>query len=66
MNATLNYFDLPGRAEATRVSLALGEVPFEDMRLSFDEFAASSFTSLPVMQVCKCPLGVGGWGTLSL
>lgn len=51
MPATLNYFDLPGRAEATRIAFAMGGVEFKDKRLSFEEFVASPFSHLPVLQV---------------
>ena len=51
MSAVLNYFGIPGRAEATRVALAIAGVDYEDKRLSFPEFGASSFKALPVYQV---------------
>ncbi|CAM9679449.1 unnamed protein product, partial [Sphacelaria rigidula] len=51
----LTYFDLPGRAEATRLAFAVGDVEFEDKRISFDEFAdvASGlpFSQVPVLEV---------------
>lgn len=46
----LIYFDLPGRAEIVRVSFACGKVPFEDKRISKQEFAALKPT-LPLGQV---------------
>lgn len=51
MATTLFYFDLPGRAEATRIALTVAGVKFEDKRFSFPEFGASSFNALPVLQV---------------
>ncbi|CAN0458970.1 unnamed protein product, partial [Ascophyllum nodosum] len=48
MPTTLIYFDLPGRAEATRVALGIAGVDFEDKRISFPEFAASPFSALPM------------------
>lgn len=50
MPIILTYFDLPARAEATRVALGMAELDFEDKRMSFPEFAASPFTALPVLQ----------------
>eukprot|EP01056_Protomagalhaensia_sp_Gyna25_P001727 Protomagalhaensia_sp_Gyna_25__1726@NODE_1901_length_1431_cov_75_698276_g1563_i0_p1_GENE_NODE_1901_length_1431_cov_75_698276_g1563_i0NODE_1901_length_1431_cov_75_698276_g1563_i0_p1_ORF_typecomplete_len432_score47_83GST_N/PF02798_20/1_2e08GST_N/PF02798_20/1_9e02GST_C_3/PF14497_6/1_3e07GST_C_3/PF14497_6/4_9e03GST_N_3/PF13417_6/0_00034GST_C/PF00043_25/0_21GST_C_2/PF13410_6/0_3_NODE_1901_length_1431_cov_75_698276_g1563_i01361329 len=34
----LYYFDLPGRAEPARLALHIGNVPFEDVRFSFEEW----------------------------
>ena len=36
---SLTYFDIPGPAEAIRLAFYVGEVPFEDRRVSRDEFA---------------------------
>lgn len=53
----LTYFDTFGRAGPIRLALAYGDVAFEDVRLSREEFgaqkAAGAFTfgSLPVMEV---------------
>ena len=33
----LTYLDAPGVAEATRLAFFIGEVPFEDERISYDE-----------------------------
>lgn len=35
----LTYFDIPGPAEAIRLTFYIAEVPFEDQRVSRDEFA---------------------------
>eukprot|EP00904_Undaria_pinnatifida_P011736 jgi/Undpi1/7693/HiC_scaffold_23.g10166.m1 len=51
MPAVLNYFGLPGRAEATRIALAMAGVDYEDRILSFEDFGASSFKALPVYQM---------------
>lgn len=53
----LTYFDLPGRAEATRIALAVGGVEFEDKRVSFEEYVAlrsqpnTKFPFLPILEV---------------
>lgn len=53
----LTYFDLPGRAEPTRLAFAIAGVEFEDRRLSFEEFGAlkaqpnTKFQHLPVLEV---------------
>lgn len=53
----LTYFDSPGRAEPVRVALRLGGVPFDDVRLTFPEFAAAKaggvlpLGSVPVLDV---------------
>jgi glutathione S-transferase len=53
----LTYFNAPGRAEAVRVVFFLAGVPFDDHRLSFQEFgalkAAGAFPlgSVPVLEV---------------
>lgn len=46
----LTYFDAPGRAEPIRMSLRLGNLPFEDRRLKFPEFVAAK-GELPLGQV---------------
>lgn len=51
MPFTFNYFNIPGRGEATRIALALAGVEFYDKRISFAEFQASPFSALPVLQV---------------
>jgi hypothetical protein len=33
------YFDARGRAELIRQALTIGEIPFDDVRLTGDEFA---------------------------
>eukprot|EP00178_Gracilaria_changii_P004012 TRINITY_DN1610_c0_g1_i4.p2 TRINITY_DN1610_c0_g1~~TRINITY_DN1610_c0_g1_i4.p2 ORF type:complete len:202 (+),score=30.75 TRINITY_DN1610_c0_g1_i4:108-713(+) len=50
---TLNYFGLPGRAEATRVALAYAGKDFEDKRLSGPEYGASKWAGkgLPVLEM---------------
>lgn len=51
MSPVLNYFGIPARGEATRVALAVAGVDFEDKRMSFAEFGASEFKTVPVYQV---------------
>lgn len=36
---SLTYFDIPGPAEAIRLAFYVGDVSFEDRRVSRDEFA---------------------------
>eukprot|EP00178_Gracilaria_changii_P004009 TRINITY_DN1610_c0_g1_i1.p1 TRINITY_DN1610_c0_g1~~TRINITY_DN1610_c0_g1_i1.p1 ORF type:complete len:201 (+),score=22.32 TRINITY_DN1610_c0_g1_i1:108-710(+) len=50
---TLNYFGLPGRAEATRVALAYAGKDFEDKRLSGPEYGASKWAGkgVPVLEM---------------
>eukprot|EP00760_Papus_ankaliazontas_P007299 PhM_4_TR13320/c0_g2_i2/m.72643/K04097/HPGDS; prostaglandin-H2 D-isomerase / glutathione transferase len=40
----LYYFDLAGRAEATRMAFHAGGVPFDDVRLTQEEYAAFAVT----------------------
>lgn len=52
----LTYFDFDGgRAEVTRLALIIGEVPFEDNRISFQEFGETKssfpFNAVPVLEV---------------
>lgn len=51
----LTYFDLAGRAEATRLAFAIGDIDFEDKRISFPDFATvgptTPFKQLPVLEV---------------
>ena len=35
----LVYFDLPGRAEYLRMLLTVAKVPFDDVRIKFDQWA---------------------------
>jgi len=56
MKLKLTYFDLDGgRAEAARIALTWGKVPFEDNRLPFPVFNAQQttfpFHTVPVLQV---------------
>eukprot|EP00904_Undaria_pinnatifida_P011733 jgi/Undpi1/7690/HiC_scaffold_23.g10163.m1 len=51
MSPVLNYFGIPARGEATRVALAVAGVDFEDKRMSFAEFGASEFKTVPVYQM---------------
>nr|UZD11056.1 glutathione s-transferase 6 [Macrocystis pyrifera] len=51
MAPVFNYFGIPARGEATRVALAVAGVDFEDKRMSFEEFGASEFKTLPVYQM---------------
>lgn len=52
---TLNYFGLPGRAEATRVALAYAGEDFKDHKMDFAEYGASKWAGkgLPVLEVKK-------------
>ena len=52
----LTYFDFHGgRAEPARLTMILGDIPFEDERISFEEHAATikdrPFEALPVLDV---------------
>lgn len=47
----LTYFDMPGgRAEPARIVLTAGKIPFEDHRISFEEFGKTR-SSLPLSAV---------------
>merc|ERR1711862_586541 len=46
----LTYFDVKGRAEITRLALSYGDIPFEDERISHEEFASKK-PSLPLGQL---------------
>ncbi|EQC33716.1 hypothetical protein SDRG_08819 [Saprolegnia diclina VS20] len=46
----LTYFNAPGRAELTRLALFLHDIPFEDERISYNEFMARK-PSLPFQQL---------------
>eukprot|EP00752_Nemacystus_decipiens_P018567 g16646.t1 len=50
---TLNYFGLPGRAEATRLALAYAGKDFEDHRMDFAEYGASKWAGkgVPVLEM---------------
>eukprot|EP00903_Cladosiphon_okamuranus_P012912 g12055.t1 len=50
---TLNYFGLPGRAEATRVALAYACKDFEDRQMEFAEYGDSKWAGkgLPVLEM---------------
>jgi glutathione S-transferase len=52
----LTYFDIKGLAQATRDTFKYASIPFEDKRVSFDEFRENlkltlPFGQLPVLQV---------------
>jgi len=52
----LTYFDFPGgRGEAARLIMKLGNIPFEDERITFEEHAATlndrPFSAVPVLEV---------------
>jgi glutathione S-transferase len=50
----LTYFPLPGRAEITRLLFAYGQVDFQDIRVSPDEYGATkSSLNLPFGQLPK-------------
>ncbi|KAG2424359.1 hypothetical protein HXX76_014568 [Chlamydomonas incerta] len=46
----LHYFAEPGRAEIARLCFAIGEIPYEDVTYSEEEFAAAK-SGLPFGQV---------------
>lgn len=52
---TLNYFGMPGRAEAIRLALTCAGKDFEDKKLTFPEYGASKWAGkgLPVLEVRK-------------
>lgn len=58
----LTYFDGPGRAEPLRIALTIANIPFEDHRIKFPEFAAlreqGAFPlgSVPVLSVDGRPM----------
>lgn len=47
----LTYFDLPGMAEPIRLVLTAGHIPFEDRRISQDEWTARYKNYSPLKQV---------------
>ncbi len=53
----LTYFAIPGRGELTRLVLAYGRVPFEDVRLTFPEYSEKKssldlpFGQMPTLRV---------------
>lgn len=55
----LTYFDIAGRAEAIRLALTLGDIAFEDIRVSFEEWQKLKPTvpggQLPALQLGEGP-----------
>lgn len=51
MSLVLNYFNFPGRAEATRRALTIVGVQFEDKRHTSLECKAFGFNGLPVLKM---------------
>lgn len=51
----LTYFDIKGLAEPIRLAFTIGQVPFEDIRVTKDEWAAKKatmpFAQLPILEV---------------
>ncbi|GFH29640.1 uncharacterized protein HaLaN_28333, partial [Haematococcus lacustris] len=51
----LIYFDIPGKAELTRVLLNVGNVPFEDYTISREQWAelkpTMPYGQIPVLEV---------------
>lgn len=51
----ITYFDAPGRAESSRIMLALGDIEFEDKRVSREEWMALKPSTpqgqLPILEV---------------
>lgn len=57
----LTYFDIDaGRAEAIRIAFHAADIPFEDVRISFQEFGAmrggTPFTCVPVLEIDGAPV----------
>jgi glutathione S-transferase len=54
-NLKLTYFDVPGKAEVTRLALYIGDIPFEDERLDREAFQSRAksfpFQAVPVLTV---------------
>lgn len=56
-NVKLYYFDIPGKAEAIRLALSYCEIPFEDIRLTREEFNEKklsgelAFGQVPLLKV---------------
>eukprot|EP00899_Mesostigma_viride_P021464 jgi/Mesvir1/29319/Mv01575-RA.1 len=54
-NIKLTYFDIKGRAEGARLALTIGNIPFQDVRVTREEFLAMKpnlpFGSLPTIEV---------------
>ena len=42
---TLTYFDARGRTEAARLAFIVGDIPFMDRRLSWEEFKVCLFST---------------------
>ena len=53
--ATLHFFPLSGRAEATRLALTIGGIPFEDRRFQFAEWGklkpTTQWATVPVLEL---------------
>ena len=53
----LRYFNIEGPAEKSRLALRLGKIPFEDARVSFDDWrrgdlkATTPYGQLPVLEI---------------
>jgi glutathione S-transferase len=56
----LRYFNIEGPAEKSRLALRLGKIPFEDVRVSFDDWRSSVKATTPYGQLPL--LDVGGDG----
>ena len=56
----LTYFDIEGRAECVRLALALADVEYEDVRISFPEWEElkpkTPHGKLPVLQIDDGPM----------
>ena len=55
MSIKLTYFNIQGAAEKVRLALVLGGIPFEDVRVPFDQWGAMKPTTpygqLPLMEI---------------
>lgn len=56
----LRYFNIEGPAEKSRLALRLGKIPFEDVRVSFDDWRSTVKATTPYGQLPL--LDVGGDG----
>ena len=73
MKLTFKYLDIKGLGEPIRLALTVGGLPFEDVRLSYDDVVAlkgvagdltkhngSPFGQVPVLEIDGRPFGQSG------